>query len=141
MFRSARFHTSAGMAALSWRVRTGFKKLDLQCMDCEGFYLMGGIGQAWKVSDNLISYAMLDGEYHQEQQGISLSPMLGIVITHNNKLKTHVDAGISANSKSHEQHIKGKLETRYSFSKNDTLRISFEKNMGSEFMASYYRHW
>lgn len=130
-----------GENSFSWRFRTGFKKRDLQCIDCEGFYLTGGMGQTWKLSANFISYAMVDGEYHQEKKGVTVTPVLGLIVEHTDKMKTHIETGYSFSSDSNDKYLKGKIESRYSFTKNDSLRLSYEKNKGSEYTAAYYRHW
>lgn len=130
-----------GESNLSWRVSTGFDRNNLACTSCTNFFIQGGMGRSYKPSDNLIIYGMLDSRYSAEKNRFSLSPNLGLITTHNNHIKSVVEAGIDIDIKTGERIKRLKLEARYSLNKNNTLRLSLEQNNGGEFKVSFYHNW
>ncbi len=130
-----------GESNLSWRIRTGFERNDLSCKNCTNFFIEGGIGHAYKLRGNLISYGMLDGRYSAEKNTFEVAPNIGLIFSNNKKLKSVLEAGTRIDVESGQKNELLKLETRYSLSKNNTLRLSFEKNRGEEFKASFYHNW
>jgi len=130
-----------GESNLSWRISTGFEQTDLSCVDCTNFYFKGGIGRAFKVSDALISYALLEGKLVAENSTVEVSPSIGFIVTLNEQLKSTLETGVKIDVKTEQKDEYLKVEARYSFSKNNTLRLSFEKFRGEEIKAAFYHHW
>jgi hypothetical protein len=130
-----------GESNLSWRISMGLEQTDLSCVDCTNFYFKGGVGRAFKISDAFISYAMLDGKLITEKSTFETTPSIGFIVTLNKQLKSTVETGLKIDIKTGQKDEYAKMETRYSFSKNNTLRLSFEKFRGKEIKAAFYHHW
>lgn len=126
---------------LSWRLSTGFERSDLSCKNCTNFFMKGGLGHTYKVSDNLITYGMLDTRYHVEENTFNISPNIGLITTHNNRMKSVLEAGTRFDVTTGERTERLKFETRYLLTKNNSFRLSFEKNKGEEFKASFFHNW
>lgn len=125
---------------LSWRVAVGIKARNNQCDDCNGFYLSTGIGKAWQVSPNILSYLMLDGRYHGKENDFFITPNIGLIIKHRHHLKSVLEIGVIGNTKNGGKTQKLRWETDYALSKNNSIRLSYEKE-GDELSISYYHHW
>ena len=125
---------------LSWRIKVGIKARNNHCTNCNGLYLSAGIGKAWKVSSQLESYLMLDGSYHGKQDDLLITPNIGLILNHSNKLKSTLELGLITNTKNGQKDKKIEWQTRYSFSKNKALRFSYQKD-NNKFSVSYYYHW
>ncbi|MCK5897161.1 MAG: DUF4105 domain-containing protein [Cocleimonas sp.] len=132
--------TLYGEDTLSWRVALGINARNKQCNHCNGVYLLGGIGKAWQLSPRVLSYAMLEGRYHAAKDDVHISPVIGFITEPTSYLKTSLEIGVEKNVKTgkKEQRVIG--ETRYSFSKNNTVRLSYEAQEKSVSL-SYYHHW
>lgn len=125
---------------LSWRIAVGIKARDNKCDDCNGFYLSTGMGKAWQISPNILSYAMLDGRYHANGDDFFITPNIGLILKYSHNLKSVLEMGIIANTKKGEKTQKIKWETDYALSKNNSVRFLYEKQ-GDKFSLSYYHHW
>ena len=125
---------------LSWRIKVGIKARNNHCTDCNGLYLSAGIGKAWKISSQLESYLMLDGTYHGKQDDLLITPNIGLTLNHSNKLKSTLELGLITHTKNGQKDKKIEWQTRYSFSKNKALRLSYQKD-NDKFSISYYYHW
>jgi hypothetical protein len=130
-----------GEKNLSWRVGLGFERTDLNCQSCTNFYLKGGIGKAYKFKDPFILYGFLDAKYIAENNALEIAPSVGVISTLNQHLKLTLQLTDKINVDTGDEDESFKLDTRYSFSKNNTLRLSYEKFRGEEFRLSFYHHW
>ncbi len=130
-----------GERNLSWRVSTGFKKNNLSCEACTNFFVKGGIGHAYKLPNDFITYGILDTKYSAEQNSFNISPNIGLILTYGERIKSVLETGVDIEVKTGKRNEHLKLETRFSVTKNDAFRFSVEKNKGKEIKASYYHNW
>lgn len=133
-----------GESNRSWRIKTGAKRNNLSCEDCTNFYLRGGLGFAHKLrskSHDLITYAMLDSEYHADNSGIEIIPTVGLIFSQSRRFKSSLEAGLNIDTATGDRDVELKLESRYSFSRNNSLRISYEKDKGEQIKASFFHNW
>ena len=130
-----------GEKNLSWRVGMGFERTDLGCQSCTNFYMQGGIGKAYQFNDPLILYGFLDAKYIAENNAFEIAPSVGAIATLNQRLKLTLEMADKTNVNTGAEDASLKLDTRYSFSKNNTVRLSYEKYRGEEFRLSFYHHW
>ncbi len=126
--------------ALSWRIKVGIKARNNYCLDCNSLYLSAGIGKAWQVSPTINTYLMLDGIYYKKQNDLLISPNLGFILEHSNQLKSVVELGLATNMKNGKREKKLKWQSRYSFSKNNAVRLSYQHDE-NRLSVSYYYHW
>jgi hypothetical protein len=125
---------------LSWRVAVGIKARNKQCDECNSAYVLTGMGKAWQVSSQVITYLMLDIQYHAKENDVLVSPNIGFVVSSSNRLKSVVEIGLETNIKNGKKEQKIEWQTRYSFSNNDAIRLSYEKQ-NNALSVSYYHHW
>jgi hypothetical protein len=130
-----------GEKNLSWRVGLGFERTDLNCQSCTNFYMQGGIGKAYKFKDSFIVHGFLDVKYIAENSAFEIAPCLGAIVTLNKRLKLTFQGADKINIDNGNEDESFKIETRYSLSKNNTLRLSYEKFRGEELNLSFYHHW
>ena len=124
----------------SWRVAVGIKARNKHCTDCNGLFLSAGIGKAWQTSQKMLSYVMLDTQYHAKEDDFLLTPNIGLVIKPYPALKSVLEIGLEANLNNGEKSETLSWQTRYAFDKNNALRLSYEKQQ-NELSLSYYYHW
>jgi hypothetical protein len=129
-----------GEDALSWRVALGIKARNKHCDHCNGLYLLAGIGKTWQLSPRLLSYAMLEGQYHGTDDAVLMSPVIGFTTEPTSRLKALLEIGVETNLRTGEKNQRTTGEARYAFSKNNTVRLSYEAQE-SEISLSYYHHW
>jgi hypothetical protein len=84
---------------------------------------------------------MLDAKLIAENERFEVTPNVGFVFTVNDMLKTTLEAGLATDVDKGEKDKRLSFEARYSLSKNNTLRLSFNKFRGEEIRASFYHHW
>ena len=123
----------------TWRVGIGFEKTSVSCTECTNFYVGGGLGKTFISNDGLISYAMLNAKYVQENEQLELSPELGVVFTANDYFKSYLKTGLKINTKNGQKDEFINLEARFSINTNNSLRLSYEKFLGEELRLSFNR--
>lgn len=130
-----------GEKNLSWRVGLGFERADLNCQSCTNFYMQGGIGKAYKLKDSFILHGFVDAKYIAESNAFEIAPSLGAIATLNKRLKLTLQVADKINIDNGNEDESFKIDTRYSLSKNNTLRLSYKKFRGEELNLSFYHHW
>lgn len=125
---------------LSWRVAVGIKARNKHCDACTSAYVLTGIGKAWQVSSQLITYLMLDVQYHAKEDDVLVSPNIGFVVGSSHRLKSVMEIGLETNIKNGKKEQKIEWQTRYSISNNDAVRLSYKKQ-NKAFSIAYYYHW
>lgn len=125
---------------MSWRVAVGIKARNKHCTDCNGLFLSAGIGKAWQASKKMLSYMMLDAQYHAKKDDFLLTPNIGFIVKPHHALKSVVEIGLEKNLNSGEKNKKIHWQARYALNKNNALQLSYEKQR-DELSFSYYYHW
>ncbi len=131
--------TLYGESNKTWRVGMGFEETNLSCEECTNFYIGGGFGKTFVSNSKLISYAMLNAKYVQENEQLELSPELGIVFTANDYFKTYLQTGLKMNTKNGQKDEFINLETRFSINTNNSIRLSYKNFLGEEIRLSLNR--
>jgi len=123
----------------TWGVGLGFEKTNVSCQECTNFYAGGGLGKTFIANNKLISYAMLNAKYVQENEYLELNPELGLIYSSNDYFKTYLQTGLKINTKTGQKDEFINVESRFIFNTNNSLRLSFEKHLGEELRFSYNR--
>ena len=131
--------TLFGETNKTWRVGLGFEKSNVSCFDCTNFYIGGGLGKTFVANNKLISYAMLNTKYVQENKQVELSPELGLIFTANDSFKTYLQTGLKVNTKTGQKDEFINMETRFLLNTNNSFRFSYEKLLGEEFRLTFNR--
>ncbi|MDH5393102.1 MAG: DUF4105 domain-containing protein [Gammaproteobacteria bacterium] len=129
-----------------WRMNIGFANQNLGCVRCEVFKAEGGIGRAVKLfSGNTMLYAMAElgaQTEHEDSGTVAWASHIGLIGHLQAAWKSRLIIG-------YKEYVNGtqtgnnivKWENRFGISRNWDIRLSYEKNLESEFYFGAGFYW
>lgn len=128
----------------AWKVKTGAKNLNLECVGCLYTYVLGGIGKGFSLNNESAIYGMITSEisaFGPESVQLKAGFTIGVITGYGDWWKTHIEAGLLESITSDHQLNKFiSWENRFLNSKTHDIRLKITYNEATEikFSTSYY---
>ncbi len=134
-----------GDRSLAWKIKFGIEDQNLACKNCSVFNFTAGAGKATAITDNTLIYAMFEGVAETRKSdwgGLGGTIRGGFISSITSNWKSYLSIGYEdfLNTSLPERHIT-KWENRFGSSREWDIRITYEKEIASEFKTSASLYW
>lgn len=134
-----------GDGGWAWKVKFGFESQDLSCVNCTVFNLMGGLGKAVAVADDIVAYGMLETFVQTPQRNagtLGISPRLGVMASPLPAWKTALSVGKRRylnGAQSSEPQVR--WENRFGTQRAWDIRLNYERFVAQEMQLAVSLYW
>lgn len=125
---------------LSWKVRAGIDRYNIDDNASYDYVLDGGIGLAKKADNIGIFYGFINASLHSLDQQYRTGPSLGFV-TGSDFVKFQMDYGLEFGLEDYGYVETVQAKLQYQINKQHAIQISFEKNSRERLSVSYFFYW
>lgn len=125
---------------LSWKVRAGIDRYNIDDNASYDYVLDGGIGMAKKADNIGVFYGFMSASLHSLDQQYRAGPSLGFV-TGSDFVKLQMDYGLEFGLEDYGYIETVQTKLQYQINKQHAIQISFGKNSQKRLAVSYFFYW
>ncbi|MBU1924896.1 MAG: hypothetical protein KKB82_03115, partial [Candidatus Omnitrophica bacterium] len=125
---------------LSWKVRAGIDRYNIDDNASYDYVLDGGIGMAKKANNIGVFYGFMSASLHSLDQQYRAGPSLGFV-TGSEFVKLQMDYGLEFGLEDYGYIETVQTKLQYQINKQHALQVSFKKNSQKRLTVSYFFYW
>jgi len=125
---------------LSWQVRAGIDRYNINDNVSYDYVLDGGIGLVQKADNLGVFYGFMNASLHSLDQQYRAGPSLGFV-TGSDFVKFQMDYGLEFGLEDYGYVETVQTKLQYQINKQHAIQISFEKNSRERLTVSYFFYW
>lgn len=125
---------------LSWRVRAGMDRYNIDGNILYDYVLDGGIGLVEQADKLGILYEFINVSSHSLDQQYRVGPSVGFVVGRNH-LKFQADYGLEFGLENYGYIETVQTKLQYQVNKQHAVQVSFEKNVRRRLAVSYFFYW
>ncbi len=134
-----------GDGGLAWEIKLGFESHYLRCRDCMTFSLIGGIGKATPITNNVMAYGMMDiftQTKYQHSGTVGVTPRVGLIASPFAGWKSSFSLGQRRyiNGSQQENRVI-RWENRIGSKRDWDIRISYEEELAREVQVAVSTYW
>lgn len=125
---------------LSWKVRVGMDRYNIDDNVSYDYVLDGGMGLVKKADNIGVFYGFMDASWHSLDQQYRAGPSLGFIIG-SDFVKFQMDYGLEFGLEYYGYIETAKTKLQYQINKQHAIQISFEKNSRERLTVIYFFYW